>query len=73
MEIIVAEIHNNSLGTVKSVSSFDEALDIARGKAEAKLNRALNDEEVDSLQDFYEIYNEEDGDNIWCISIGKVE
>ena len=73
MSYHVVSIHNNSLEKILNASSLDDAKDIVWGLAEEKLNRSLTDEELDSLHDYYEVSNEEDSDNIWCISIGIEE
>lgn len=73
MKYIVARIHNNSLGRVIEVSSTDEGKDIIRGMAEELFDRPLTDEEIDSLEDNLEIYNEDDMDNIFCFSVGIID
>ena len=71
--IVIVHIHNNSLSSIKSVCSIESGLNKVRGEAESKLNRELTDEEVDSLNDFHEVYSEKDLDNTWCISLGIVD
>lgn len=73
MKYIAARIHNNSLGKVELCDSEADAKDKIRGWAEAQFGRGLNDEEVDSLEDHLEIYNEDDADNLFCFSVGIAE
>ena len=70
---IVAKIHNNSLGKVVQAKDEADAKDIAKGWAEEQFQRPLTDEEVDDLENTFEVYNEDDADNLHCISIGIVE
>lgn len=69
---IVADIHNNSLGITHGTETLEEALELAKGMAETKLGRELTEEEESSLFDAYEIFDEDDPDNIWCITVGMV-
>jgi len=70
---IAVKIHNNSLGTVKHAENEDAAKDIVRDWAEKQFERGLTDEEIESLDNELEIYNEDDPDNLWCFSVGIVE
>ena len=70
---IIAKNHNNSLGKVERVENETEGKDKIRGWAEDQFQRPLTDEEIDSLENNLEIYNEDDADNLYCFSIGIVE
>lgn len=73
MTMIVADIHNARLGSVLEVDSWEEGKSTIRKLAENKLQRILNDQENESLENELEVYNEEDMDNVWSFSIGLVE
>ena len=73
MTMIVADIHNARLGSVWEVDSWEEGMSTIRKLAENKLQRILNDQENESLENEFEVYNEEDMDNVWSFSIGLVE
>jgi len=70
---IVVDIHNNVIKDYISAESMDEAKELALDMAKYKLNRELNDEEISNFHNMLEIVNEDDADNIWCISIGMIE
>ena len=72
MKYIVARIHNNSLGRVIEVSSEDEGKDLLKELINDQFGRGPTDEEVDQIEDYLEVYNEEDADNIFCFSIGVI-
>lgn len=71
-QLFVAEIHNNSLGNTIAVDSELEGLNLIRDLAAQKLGRPLSDEENDQINDFREIYDESDSDNLWTISLGSL-
>ena len=66
---IVADIHNNSLAMTHAAKTVEEALELAKNMAQTKLGRELTEEEESSLVDSYEIFDEDDPDNIWCITV----
>jgi hypothetical protein len=70
MTLFVAKIHNNILGACTEVSSYEEGIDLLRGMAEEQLDRELTPEEIDGLVNEYEVYNDEDADNVYTWSIG---
>jgi predicted house-cleaning noncanonical NTP pyrophosphatase (MazG superfamily) len=70
---IVAKIHNSSLGKVVEAKNEADAKDILRGWAEEQFERPLTDEEIDDMEDYLEVVNEDDIDNIFTFSIGLVE
>lgn len=70
---IVAVIHNNSLGQTIRVDSSDAGKDLILELAEKQLERALTNEEIIVLESNYEVYNDEDSDNVYCWAIGIVE
>jgi len=73
MTMIVVDIHNAHLGIVFEVDSLAEGKSAIKELAEHKLQRELNDEENESLENYLEVYNEEDIDNVWSFSIGLVQ
>jgi len=73
MNYIVAIIHNNSLGRVISVSSIEEGKDVIKATAEELFNRPLTEHEYEMLESVQEVYNEDDSDNLYSISLGVVE
>ncbi len=68
--LFVAKIHNNSLGSCYEVSSYEEGIDLIKGMATEQLNRELTDEEIDDVVNSYELYNDDDADNVFTWSIG---
>jgi|LakMenE18May11ns_1017448.scaffolds.fasta_scaffold9567260_2 hypothetical protein len=70
---IVATIHNSKLGLCLAVSSIETGLRIIREKAENQLERVLTPEELFDLENMYEVYNDEDCDNVFSWSIGFLE
>ncbi len=73
MTLFVAKIHNNSLGSCQEVSSYEEGIDLIREMAEEQLGRPLEDEENECLINEYEVYNDEDADNVYTWSIGALD
>lgn len=73
MDIIVADIHNARLGRVFGVDSVEEGKSAIKELAENKLQRSLTDQENESLENEFEVYNDDDADNVWSYSIGLVE
>jgi len=73
MNYIVAQIHNNSLGSVISVESEEEGKQQVKLLAEDQLKRHLTNEELDEIEQTNQYINEEDSDNVWSVSVGIVE
>lgn len=73
MNIIVAYIHNARLGNVFGVDSLEKGQSIIKKLAENKLERVLNGQENESLENELEVYNDDDADNVWSYSVGLVE
>ena len=73
MDVIVADIHNARLGSVFGVESLEKGKAIVKKLAENKLQRSLTDQENESLENEFEVYNDDDADNVWSYSIGLVE
>jgi hypothetical protein len=71
--LFVCVIHNNSLGACTAVSSWDEAKIRLKELAENQFQRPLNTEEIESLENEFEIYNDEDADNVYTFSTGVIE
>jgi hypothetical protein len=70
---IVVVIHNNSLGRTIQVEGTAAGLDLIRTLAEKQLERVLTDQETIVLENNYEVYNDEDSDNVYCWALGQVE
>lgn len=73
MTMIVVGIHNDRVGTAFEVDGLAGGRLAIKKLAENKLQRILNDQENESLENELEVYNEEDMDNVWSFSIGLVE
>ena len=73
MTMIVVDIHNAHLGMAFEVDSLEEGKSAIKELAEHKLSRELNNEENESLENEFEVYNDDDADNVWSYSIGLVE
>ena len=72
-DYIVARIHNARLGSVVSVETTEEGIELIRGCVRDHFNRELTDEENEALLNEYEFYNDSDPDNIVTFSVGIVE
>lgn len=70
---IAVRIHNNSLGRVIECENEEEAKNIVKSWAIDQFHRPLTNEEMNSLENELEIYNEDDADNIFCFSVGITE
>lgn len=70
---IVAKIHNGSLGRTFEVEDQDKGIDCIRDMAEEHLGRELTPEEIDELDNNFELVNDEDSDNQYTWAIGIVE
>lgn len=66
-------IHNNSVAAWYKAESLESGFLQAKVLAEAKLNRKLTDDEQKGLKETQEIYNEDDSDNVWCISVNEID
>ena len=73
INLFVARIHNNRLGTCLAVSSYDEGIKLIEKYVRDQYQRDLNQEEKETLEDTYEFYNDSDPDNIVSFTIGAVE
>lgn len=73
MKYIVAKIHNSSLGLVVECSSLEEGMDIMREWFKEQFGDELLDDYEDALENEYEVYHEEDGDNTYTFSIGIID
>ena len=73
MNYIVARIHNNKLGSVVSVETIEEGLELIRGYVRDQFGREITNEENDILVNDYEFFNDEDYDNVFSFSLGTVE
>ena len=71
--IIVAKIHNNTLGKCISVDSIETGKDLIKSWVGEQFSRPLNEDELEGLENELEVYNDEDTDNIFTFSIGILE
>lgn len=71
--LIVAKIHNNSLGRCVQVSSWEEGLTTIKTWFKDQFEREMDQEESESLENTYEVSNFEDFENTYGFSIGEVE
>lgn len=71
--IIVASIHNHSLGSVVSVPTLEEGYELVKKLSAEKLGRELTEEEKDDVDVNSEFYHDQDADNVWCYSVGIVD
>lgn len=68
--IIAVKIHNNSLGQMFQVSSFEQGVKEIKNWAAEQFGRPLTDFEIEGAEQSYEIYNDDDPDNVFCFSLG---
>lgn len=71
--LIAAKIHNNSLGQIIEIASFEEGIKLIIKWAEDQLDRDLSPEELEDLNNTYEISDFSDSDNHFTWSLGEVE
>lgn len=71
--LIAAQIYNNSLGRTIEIASFEEGIKLIIKWAEDQLNRSLLPEELETLNNTYEISDFSDSDNHFTWSLGEVE
>ena len=73
MQYITATIHNNSLGQVKLFEHPEDAVSHITALYKDQFGEELDEEQIDSLENDFEIYVEEDHDNTYTFSIGIIE
>jgi len=71
--IIVARIHNNTLGKCIFVNTIEEGKELIKSWASEQFSRSLNEDELESLENDLDVYNDEDADNVYTFSIAIVE
>jgi hypothetical protein len=71
--IIVAKIHNNTLGKCISVETLEDGKELIKSWAGEQFQRPLTQDELDSLEEVLEVYNDEDSDNHYTFTIGILE
>ncbi len=69
MTMIVVGIHNARVGTAFEVDGLAGGRLAIKKLAENKLQRELNDEENESLENELEVYSDDDMDNVWSYSL----
>ena len=70
--IAVIKVHNASVSAVYSVDTIEEGKALVRDLFHFQFGRSLNDEEVDDLEDRLEVFNDEDHDNAFTLSITPI-
>lgn len=73
INLFVARIHNNRLGTCHAVSSYEEGIKLIESYVRDQYQRDLTLQEKQLLEDTYEFYNDDDADNIVSFTIGAIE
>jgi hypothetical protein len=71
--IIVAKIHNQSLGKCVFVDTVEDGKNVIRDWFFEQFDRVINADEIDTLENQLEVYNDEDSDNNFTFSIGIIE
>lgn len=71
--IVVIKIHNNTVSSVYSADTEENALTLVKNLFFAQFHRPLNEEEIDDLELYLEIYNDEDPDNQFTFSVDFVD
>jgi len=71
--MFVARIHNNSLGSCTPVDNWEAGVQLVKTLSEEQLERELDQDETDALENEGHVFSEDDADNIWCISIGMLD
>ena len=72
-DIIVVRIHNMSLGSVTRVLNFDTGVKLISKLFSDQFGRDMNAAERCSLENNYEVTNDDDHENIYAFSIGVLE
>jgi len=73
MKYIATIIRNNSLGKVVEVDSLEDGQLLIQEWAKNQFERDLTEEEEESLENDYEIYNDSDQGNVYTFAVGIVE
>lgn len=73
MKYITVKIHNNSLGQVKMFDNWLDAVSHIITLYKDQFVKKLDDDQMDSLENDFEVYVEEDHDNTYTFSIGTVD
>jgi len=71
--IVVIKIHNARVSSVYSVDTIENAKALVSDLFFSQFHRSLNEEEIDDLEVFMELYNDEDHDNQFTFSISFVD
>lgn len=70
---VVTKIHNNSLSRIFQVVDEQAGIAAIKKSVEEQLDRELEDDEIKTLENDGEFYNDEDFENIYCWSLSFVE
>ncbi|HQZ50812.1 MAG TPA: hypothetical protein PLF17_09820 [Chitinophagaceae bacterium] len=69
----VCKIHNNSLGNSFLVPSIEAGIEEIKKMAIEQFGRELYNYEIEEAENDYELYNNDDMDNIYSFSLGQLE
>ena len=67
------KIHNNSVSNIKIFQNFADAEKCLISLVESQLERELNESELENLDNWDELYYDEDADNIYTYSINAID
>lgn len=70
MKYIIVRIHNSSLAYAQEVSSVEEGKSVIQEQFLDHIGRVMNYDELDTLDNMMEVYNDDDHDNTYTFSIG---
>jgi histidinol dehydrogenase len=70
---IATKIHNMSLGKVIATETYEEAIEIIKDMAKDILERELNEEELEDIDNVGELYIFNDHDNQYTFCVGITE
>lgn len=71
--ILVAHIYNNSLGRCVSVDSLEEGIKKIKEILDESEDFDPTDEQIEDLENNYEIIFDEDPDNITTFTVGRLD
>jgi hypothetical protein len=72
-QIVVIKIHNSSVTSVYCAATLENAKGLVKDLFFGQFHRALNEQEVEDLENKFEIFNDEDHDNHFTFSIAFVD
>ena len=73
MKYYVIKIHNNSVSSLDEADSEQDAKDMVRDMFFHQFGHAMDDEQLDDLEDKFEVYVDEDCDNQYTFSVNMID